>query len=180
MTRRIALFLAIALAGAGLDLATKSWVFARHPIGATARLIPGLLAIQPTTNPGIAGGFFPSRAWGWVSLAAVPLIVAGFAGRRTSTAAERLFGALILAGTIGNGWDRLLLRSVRDFILVPFIPNFNFADLMLSCSVAALFLIWILHDRRPVDQARPADAREPHDGGLGDVGRDHGPRPGRP
>jgi signal peptidase II len=178
--RRSAAFLAIALGGAALDLATKSWVFVQHPLGHTTPLIPGLLAIQPTTNAGIAWGLFPSLAWGWVSLAAAPLIAAAFLGRKSAGRGERLCGALILAGTIGNGWDRLFLRSVRDFLLVPLIPNFNLADAMLSCSVAALTFIWILHDRRPVDQARPADALQPDDGGLGDVGRDHGPRPGRP
>jgi lipoprotein signal peptidase len=176
--RRCAAFLAIALGGAGLDLAAKAWVFAHYPSGSTTWLIPRLLAIQPATNAGIAWGLFPSRAWGWVSLLAAPLIAAAFLGRKSR--GERLCGALILAGTIGNGWDRLFLHSVRDFLLVPVIPNFNLADAMLTCSVAALSLIWILHDRRPVDQARPADALQPDDGGLGDIGRNHGPRPGRP
>ena len=179
MIRRSAVFLTIALAGAVLDLATKSWAFSHFPPGATTRLIPGLLAIQTTTNSGIAWGLFPSLAWGWVSLAAAPLIAGAFLGRKAAGRGELLCGALILAGTIGNGWDRLRLGSVRDFLLVPGIPNFNLADAMLSCSVAALTLIWILHDRRPDDQARPADAVQPDDGGVGDVGRDHGPRPGR-
>ena len=59
MIRRCAAFLAIALTGAGLDLATKAWVFAHYPPGRTVWLIPRLLAIQPTTNAGIAWGLFP-------------------------------------------------------------------------------------------------------------------------
>jgi len=177
---RTAAFLAIALAGASLDLATKSWAFSTYSRGTTGVLIPHVLSIQLTTNPGIAGGLFPSRVWAWVSIAAIPLIAAAFLRRKDAGRVEMLCGSLILAGAMGNGYDRLYLRAVRDFILVPFIPNFNLADAMLTGSVAVLVVIWIFHDRRPLGDARPAPAREPHDGGVGDLGRDHGPGPGRP
>jgi signal peptidase II len=177
VSRRTASFLALALAGAGLDLATKTLVFSLLPLGSTTVLIPRLLSLQLTMNAGIAWGLFPSRIWGLVSLAAVPLIALGFLRKKEARPAELRCGALILAGALGNGWDRLVLKSVRDFLLVPWIPNFNVADAMLTCSVAVLFVIWIIHDRRSVGEARPADPRQPHDGGVGDVGRDHGPRP---
>jgi signal peptidase II len=175
--RRWAAFLGIALAGACLDVATKSLAFSRFPSGATTTLIPGLLSIQLAVNRGIAWGFFPSRAWLAVSLAAVPAIAWAFLRQKQSNRLETACGALILAGTLGNTWDRALLGHVRDFILVPFIPNFNLADSMLTCSIAVLSIFWMLHDRRPVGDARPAQARQSDDGGLGDVGRDHGPRP---
>lgn len=180
MIRRAALFLAVALAGAGIDLATKAWAFATYSRGTTTVLVPKLLSIQLTTNPGIAGGLFPSRIWAWVSLVAVPLIAFVFLRKRDAGRAETLCGSLILAGAIGNATDRLWLHSVRDFILVPLIPNFNLADAMLTCSVAVLVFIWIFHDRRPVGDPGSAPAREPDDGGIGDVGRNHGPGPGRP
>jgi signal peptidase II len=170
-------FPGIALAGAALDVATKGVVFSRFAVGETVPLVPGLLSLQLATNRGIAGGFFPSPAWQFVSLAAIPLVAWGFLGRKGVAGRERLSGAFILGGTIGNAWDRVCLGYVRDFIRVPGIPNFNLADLMLSCGIAGLFLLWILHDRRPVGEARPACAGEPDDGGLGDVGRDHGPCP---
>lgn len=180
MIPRTAAFLAIALAGASLDLATKSWAFSAHAPGTPAVVIPRVLSIELTTNPGIAGGLFPSRAWAWVSLAAIPLIAAVFLRRKDAGRVEMLCGSLILAGAMGNAYDRIWLQSVRDFIRVPFIPNFNLADAMLTGSVAVLVLIWILHDRRPVGGPGPAPAREPHDGGVGDLGRDHGPGAGRP
>ena len=177
MSRRAASFWALALAGAGLDLGTKTLVFRCFSPGTTTVLIPKLLSIQLTTNAGIAWGLFPSGIWGLVSVAAVPLIAAAFLGRKEVRPAELRCGALILAGTIGNGWDRLVLKSVRDWLLLPWIPNFNLADALLTCSVAVLFVIWILHDRRPVGEARPADPGQPHDGGVGDLRRDHGSRP---
>ena len=176
MNRRWPFFFAVALAGAALDISTKSLVFSRYELGETIRLIPGLLSIQLTVNQGIAWGLFPSAVWMAVSLAAAPAI-AFFFLRRPASLGETLCGSLILAGTIGNGWDRLLLGHVRDWILVRPIPNFNVADALLTTSVPILLLLWMRHDRRPVRDAGPAQAGEPHDGGLGDVGRDHGSRP---
>jgi len=180
VSRRTAVFLAVALLGACLDLATKAFVFSHFSLRSTTVIIPRLLTFQLTTNPGIAWGLFPSRVWGIVSIVALPVIALAFLRRKDAGRAELACGALILAGAAGNAWDRVVLTSVRDFILLPWwpwMPNFNIADAMLSCSVSVLLLLWIRHDRRPVREARPAPAREPDDGGVGDVGRDHGPRP---
>jgi lipoprotein signal peptidase len=171
-------FFGIALAGAGLDLATKGLAFSRVPAGETITVVPRLLWIQLATNQGIAWGLFPSRVWAWVSIAAIPLIAAVFLRSKSRSRLEFVCGALILAGTIGNAWDRLVLKSVRDFLVIPLIPNFNLADCMLTCSIAVLLLHGIFfHERRPSRDPGPAPARQPDDGGVGDVGRDHGPRP---
>ena len=174
---RRAAFWATALAGASLDLASKSLVFSLVREGRTLPLVPPLLSLQLVTNRGIAGGLFPGSAWGVVSLAAVPLIAVAFLRRAPSGGTPTLAGALLLAGALGNAWDRLFLGRVRDFILVPGIPNFNLADAMLNAGMALLLLDWIVHERRPLGEARPAPAPQPDDGGFGDVGRDHGPRP---
>jgi len=177
VNRRWLSFFGVALAGAVLDVATKSLVFSRFELGETVPVVPGILSIQLTENRGIVWGLMPSPVWMAVSLAAAPVIAFVFLRRAPSCRGESLCGALILAGTLGNGWDRLVLGRVRDWILVRPIPNFNLADAMLTASVSVLFLLWMRHDRRPVRDAGPAQAGEPHDGGLGDVGRDHGPRP---
>ena len=67
MTRRWVAFCSIALAGAGLDLATKWLAFSRFSPGETTTVIPHLLWIQLATNRGIAWGLFPSRIWALVS-----------------------------------------------------------------------------------------------------------------
>ena len=177
MKRRWLAFFGIALAGAVLDILTKSIVFSKFDLGETVPVLPPILSIQLTVNRGIAGGMFPSPVWMAVSLLAAPVISYVFLRRPAAFRGETLCGALILAGSLGNGWDRLVLGHVRDWILVRPIPNFNLADAMLTTSVSVLFLLWMRHDRRPVRDAGPAQAGEPHDGGVGDVGRDHGPRP---
>jgi len=175
--RRWTFFFGTALAGAALDVATKASAFSRLSAGETVTLIPGLLHLQLATNRGIAFGLFPSAAWVWISAAAVPLIAWVFLRSKTASRLETACGALILAGAIGNAWDRAMLGYVRDFILVPPIPNFNLADAMLNGGIVGLLLRGFLHDRRPVRDPGSAQAGQSDDGGLRDVGRGHGPGP---
>lgn len=177
MIGRCAAFLAAALAGAALDVATKSLAFSHCSPGDKTTLIPGVLYLQLATNRGIAWGLFPSGAWMWVSILSVPLIAAFFLRSKNPVRLQTAAGSLILAGAIGNAWDRVALGYVRDFILLPPIPNFNAADAMLNVGVALLLIGGFLHDRRPVRDAGPAQARQPDDGGVGNLGRDHGPGP---
>jgi signal peptidase II len=175
--RRWSFFFGTALAGAALDVAAKSLAFSRLTPGGTTTLIPKVLVLQLATNRGIAFGLFPSGAWIWISALAVPLIAWVFLRSRELSRLETACGALILAGAVGNAWDRAVLGYVRDFILIPPIPNFNLADAMLNFGIAGLLLRGLLHDRRPVRDPGPPQAGEPHDGGLGNVGRGDGPRP---
>lgn len=64
----------------------------------------------------------------------------------------RLTIALILAGAIGNLYDRITLGYVIDFISVHynnlyFFPTFNIADSAISCGVALLLLDVIIKSR---------------------------------
>ena len=63
MNRRWPLFAALALAGAGLDLALKAWAFSRFEPGTRTMVVPQLFWIQLATNRGVAWGMFPSRIW---------------------------------------------------------------------------------------------------------------------
>ncbi len=48
--------------------------------------------------------------------------------------------ALIMAGTLGNLYDRIFLHGVRDFIAIGHFPVFNFADIWLNLGIF-LFII---------------------------------------
>lgn len=78
-----------------------------------------------------------------VSVAAALAII--FWSTRPSTARDAaLCGALglILAGTLGNLYDRLIFDGVRDFLYFHWIewPVFNFADCCLVCGAFLLLL----------------------------------------
>lgn len=64
---------------------------------------------------------------------------------------------LILAGTLGNLYDRLVFNGVRDFLYFHYIewPVFNIADCCLVCGAGLLLLQAIWH-AKPVEA--PADS----------------------
>jgi signal peptidase II len=62
------------------------------------------------------------------------------------TGAGVLLG-LILGGTAGNGYDRLLHGTVTDFIALHFWPVFNVADSAITVGVVLLLLGYVLRQR---------------------------------
>jgi signal peptidase II len=59
--------------------------------------------------------------------------------RRPARWPEQVGFALVLAGAIGNGLDRLVRGHVVDFIHVRFWPVFNVADVLIVSGAALLF-----------------------------------------
>jgi signal peptidase II len=158
------LFWSIALGGAGFDLATKAYFFrwigeprAREPI----TVIRNVLELQTSYNPGALWGFMrdvphSSLIFAMLSIAAaagifVWLFLLGAAVDRRLTVAL----GLIMAGALGNCYDRLTLRQVRDFVhlhvdAIGFdCAIFNFADNMLVVGALVLVLLAL----RPEPQA---------------------------
>jgi signal peptidase II len=152
---RLFLFWSIAIGGAAFDLATKAAVFARigQPPAPPFHVIDGVLELRTSFNPGALWGL--GRGWPHSSLifallsvvAALAicywLFVRGAAASRRLTAAL----ALIMAGALGNCYDRLVLGQVRDFVhfhvdSIGFdFPIFNFADNMLVLGALALMIL---------------------------------------
>jgi signal peptidase II len=152
---RVVLFWAIALGGAAFDLATKSAIFAwvGEPGTPPKDVIPGVLELRTSYNTGALWGFLKSwsyapKVFAGLSVAAGVLIVLwlfvkGAAKDLRLTAAL----ALIMAGALGNFYDRIVLGQVRDFAYFHVDPIgfqcaiFNFADNMLVAGALILMLI---------------------------------------
>jgi signal peptidase II len=85
---------------------------------------------------------FHVPAWTLTAFAVVATIAVGIAWlrRRHATWAEHAGFALIAAGAIGNGLDRLVRGHVVDFIHVHFWPVFNVADMLIVAGVVLLLL----------------------------------------
>jgi signal peptidase II len=136
-----ALLIVVVSLGLGLDLGSKRWAFetvASQPVQvdrASSLADPGYAPIPPhegikalpgnlldfrlVLNSGAVFGIGAHQRWFFIafSLAAVGVAVFLF-GWRTD-AKQRLLHvgiAMILAGAIGNLWDRVLLGRVRDFL----------------------------------------------------------------
>jgi signal peptidase II len=102
-------------------------------------IIPGFFAWQGTWNPGVTFGLAPGQTKIILALTGIATIalLAWFGGTRSRSRCLHFGLALILAGAIGNLYDRWQWGEVRDFILVYLgtlekptwtWPNFNVAD----------------------------------------------------
>lgn len=177
-------FFAIAVVGQNLDLLTKQAAFdhlaERDPVtrewepipGKRVEAMPGLLQFEATTNKGIVFGL--GQQWGTaftvVSVLAVPLIVAIFWSVKTPRLITTVSLGLILAGTLGNMYDRLAEGMVRDFIkvhpdLIRF-PLFNLADSFICVGVFLMIADILVFDsrdrkRRAKDAPRPGVSPPP-------------------
>ena len=149
---RWVLFWTLALGGAAFDLATKAAVF--HAVG------------PPGSPPVSIGGRLPysSLLFAILSIGAAAaicwyLFVRGAAKDALLTVAL----ALIMAGALGNCYDRLVYGRVRDFVhfhvdRINFdFAIFNFADNMLVAGAVILMLL-ALRPESPRVGAEPAAA----------------------
>lgn len=104
-----------------------------------------LVGITNVRNSGAAFGLAPAGAGVFLVASIVVSIALVVYVARTPTS---LWGGvvlgLILGGTIGNGFDRLVYGTVTDFINFHFWPVFNVADSAISIGVAALIAGYVL------------------------------------
>jgi signal peptidase II len=171
MPRHAALFLAVALSGAFLDLWTKHAVFAffEPPDRAWLRevvVVEGYLSYGHVLNPGVVFGMGPKLQLFWkiVSVAAVPAIVAIFFSIKRLKWILTLSLGMILAGTIGNMYDRLAYGAVRDFLKFFVVgadgrekvwPLFNLADSYICVGVFLLTVEMMFFDEKKKKAAAP-------------------------
>ena len=159
MTERVGLgrwllFWAIALGGAAFDLTTKSAIFAKvgEPPAAAVPVVPGFLELQTSLNPGALWGFgrslpYSSQIFAGLSIVA-SLAICYWLFVRGAAASQPLLIALglIMAGAMGNCYDRLVFGQVRDFVHLHVdsirfeCAIFNFADNMLVIGASILVL----------------------------------------
>ncbi|MBU2608393.1 MAG: signal peptidase II [Chloroflexi bacterium] len=147
MRIKFSLFLT-ALLVAAADQLTKEWIRSNL---ATGQAIPesGLFQITHVHNTGAAFGLLSDQSSLLAMVAAIGvvllLIYALFLHHRLPFLNNRpasLALGLILGGTIGNLFDRLLRGYVTDFISVGIWPDFNIADS--AITIGAIILAYSL------------------------------------
>jgi signal peptidase II len=178
--RGLALFGAIALAGAALDLAAKAIAFERIPARGAVVLIPGWFDLVRSENIGAAWSSLSGRWLLLVSISGAALaLLAWFSATAPRGArAYQLALGLVGGGVIGNLYDRLVHGHVRDFFHVwcdaepwrtrliswfgPYgnhYPVFNVADMLICFGAAGLLVKFWRDDRRERRDARAAAAK---------------------
>lgn len=160
------LFLAIAAGGLVIDLWSKAWVFATLGMpgpGSEMILIDGIFHLQTSLNEGALFGIGQGAGSLFIALSALAVVGIGLWLFLWGGITDRLMTlalACIMAGTLGNLYDRLGLPgliwnygnslhevgepvfAVRDwlyFVLIDW-PIFNIADSMLVCGAGLLLL----------------------------------------
>jgi signal peptidase II len=152
----------IAIGVLALDQLSKLAVEKFTSPGSFQVVIPGLLNLVHTSNPGVAFGLFADSQAPWrapllilFSVVVIGLIIWMLWTHRAGGALGSYGLALILGGAAGNVVDRLFHHGVTDFIDFHLGAyhwyTFNVADTAIVIG-AALVILELLRDGRRVGQ----------------------------
>jgi signal peptidase II len=131
-----------------LDRATKLWAMRDLRVNGPIPVLP-FFELSYVENTGAAFGLGHGANGLFIAVSAVLIVALVRLMRRWPQDDFRLQagGTLVLAGALGNLYDRLFYRYVVDFLYVHHWPVFNAAD---SCiTVGAFLLAWGLKDEKP-------------------------------
>jgi signal peptidase II len=122
-----------------LDMVTKNLVAASVPFGTEVPVVGHFVGITNVRNSGAAFGLVPAGAGVFlVASVVVSIALVVYVARTPIGLWGGVVLGLILGGTIGNGFDRLVYGFVTDFVNVHFWPVFNVADSAISIGVVLL------------------------------------------
>ncbi|MEW6025752.1 MAG: signal peptidase II [Planctomycetota bacterium] len=171
------IFFLIAIVGTIGDLITKELTSTIT----TKEIIPGVLQFKPVLNKGIIWGLFQqgSILFLVIPALAVPLIVLMFkyihlfGGEKAQDDASgkqpaRLYllltiaFGLILAGALGNLYDRIAYKAVRDFIDFYVInwPVFNLADTYITIGAGLIIVSLFIKPKQAIQATACPPATE--------------------
>jgi signal peptidase II len=152
-----ALGLAVAVAAAVLDQASKLWLIHAFDLGArgAVRLTP-FLDLVLTRNTGISYGLFPQEGplgqWALFAIKVIATVLLWIWLARASSRLTAVALGLIIGGAIGNAIDRLSYGWVADFVHFHITTAsfnfswyvFNLADVAICAGVAGLIYEMLL------------------------------------
>jgi signal peptidase II len=155
---------AISIAALAADQVSKHAVEKFTAPGSERVLIPGVLNLLHTSNPGVAFGLFAGSSNPWkpalligFSVAVIAMLIWLLVTDRAGGSLGRYGIALILGGAAGNVLDRFSRHSVTDFIDF-YVGHyhwytFNIADSAIVIGAALVVLALFREGKQPT-QAR--------------------------
>ena len=162
MNQRIVPFF-IAAAVVLLDRLTKEVIKSHFSAWDSVAVIPGFFNVVHTENPGIAFGLLADASNPWrdvllIGFSLAVLFVISAVLVRPDPAGNhspllRVGLALVLGGAFGNLYDRLVHKTVTDFVEVHwgpyYFPAFNVADTAITAGACLLLLdMWRTRDKK--------------------------------
>jgi signal peptidase II len=157
--KNTATFVIAVVSGVIVDIISKWVVFSKLDEFGKLIVIPGLLNIVRSKNAGVVFGLFPGKTIAFIVFSAIAIVVILFIYIKSDKTIfiSNLALGLVLAGAIGNLWDRIWFRCVRDFIDLHIgdkyhWPTFNAAD-SLICVGVLMLVITSLSAPKPKESA---------------------------
>lgn len=148
------LFCAVVCASWIIDRITKIAVDGYIPGHMVARdFIPGILHIQMVHNTGAAWGVFGNATGALAAFSMVVCIAAivwfFWRGRTYLSIVATVAFGLLIGGGLGNGYDRVFVGYVIDFLNCAFIqfPIFNIADVCITLGIVLLIISLLFESR---------------------------------
>ncbi|MDO5695291.1 MAG: signal peptidase II [Eubacteriales bacterium] len=124
-----------------IDLLVKHQIASSLTVTGTRPLIEGVLSLHYVENHGAAFSILSGHAWIFILTAVIFTVVALFFFFKYPYQADLTrVGILLVAGAIGNLYDRVALGYVRDFFRFDFInfPVFNLADVYITMAACII------------------------------------------
>jgi signal peptidase II len=163
----VARFVLTTAIGLSLDLWSKSLAVAHLKHADPIDFISGWLQFEYTENHGAVFGIAQGQRWVFLLVSAAALVFLTYlfsaSGRR---AFYQIILGLLLAGVLGNMYDRVVYGYVRDMIhALPMWPHFfpwifNVADSLLCVGVGLMLVYSMFHSPGP-STVKPAESMEP-------------------
>jgi signal peptidase II len=149
-----------------LDRVTKVLAEQRLEGRPPVEIIPGVVELRFTTNPGGAFGLFGGAAWLFVLASMVVIVAVLFSSVRLPSSLAAVSLGLVLGGALGNLTDRVIRGpgfsgEVVDFIDLQVWPVFNMADSAIVVGAALLLLSSFRREPAPVEEASGGEPRHP-------------------
>jgi signal peptidase II len=164
------MFWVFAIASFLLDRLSKAWIVQNFTLTTPPAppdswpIWEGVFHITYVTNKGAAFSLFQGEDWlRWLSLlVTLALIYYGLFGSALRTWEQAAYGFL-LGGAAGNGFDRLTLGEVIDFLdfrLIRF-PVFNIADIAINVGLVCLFIsLWSQKKSHPKSDPKESSSTD--------------------
>ncbi len=137
-----------------LDQASKYYIQYTPSLHGQIELIPHFLYITYVKNTGVAWSMLSGKRIFLIIIGVIETAVLIYFFLKMKKEKKKVYCialALMIAGAIGNLYDRCLLGYVRDFIdTYPFgynFPVFNIADSALCIGVGILLIVMLIEER---------------------------------
>ena len=137
------MFVAILFA---VDQILKIYFSTNYGLNETEKVFAGFLNIGYIRNYGVAFGMFSGMKWAIVLIGAVISILISTVLVKSKQVYIKIALVLVLAGAIGNLFDRLSVGYVIDYLQMPILPFvgstiFNISDvyIIVGCEIILFF-----------------------------------------